>query len=91
MNDDAHANSPADAERARLLDLLDAGHDDAPTIDDLRERGVTMPGQAIYELELDGYRVERVRRRADSHRRGGVGYCLRRPRRRHMPSATDSG
>jgi hypothetical protein len=74
MNDDAHANSPASADRAKLLDLLDADHDDPPTVDDLRERGVTMPGQAIYELELEGYPVERVRRRGDSRRRGGVGY-----------------
>ena len=83
MTDRDRANSLADADRARLLGLLDAGRDDAPTMDVLRERGVTMPGQAIYELELEGYRVERVRRRGDSRRRGGVGYCLRRPAPTH--------
>lgn len=81
MNEHAHANSPATVDRARLLSLLDAGLDDAPTMDDLRERGVRMPGQAIYELEVDGYPVERVRRRGDARRRGGIGYRLPRPRR----------
>jgi hypothetical protein len=79
MNEHAHTTAPARADRARLLNLLDAGHDDAPTMDDLRARGVTMPGQAIYELEVDGYPVERVRRRSGSHHRGGIGYRLRPP------------
>lgn len=62
--------------RARLLDLLAADRDEAPTMTDLRERGVPMPGQAIYELELDGYPVERVRHRG--RRRGcpSIGYRL---------------
>ena len=82
MNDHARrADLRAGAERARLLDLLESGHDDPPTIGDLREQGLSMPGQAIYELELDGYPVERVRRRGGSRTRGGVGYRLRRPRR----------
>ena len=81
MNEHAPANSLASADCTRLLELLDTGHADAPTMDDLRERGVTMPGQAIYELEIDGYPVERVRRRGDAGRRGGIGYRLPRPRR----------
>ena len=81
MNEPAHADSPATVDRARLLSLLDAGLDDAPTIADLRERGVRMPGQAIYELEVDGYPVERIRRRGEARRRGGIGYRLPRPRR----------
>lgn len=82
MNDHArHAHPRAGTERARLLDLLESGQDDPPTIGDLREQGLSMPGQAIYELELDGYPVERVRRRGGSRTRGGVGYRLRRPRR----------
>ena len=80
MIEHTHANSPARADRARLLSLLDAGFDDAPTVDDLREGGVRMPGQAIYELEVDGYPVERVRRRGDARHRG-IGYRLPRPRR----------
>ena len=80
MNAHANATSPATVDRARLLSLLDAGLDDAPTIDDLREGGVRMPGQAIYELEVDGYPVERVRHRGDARRRG-IGYRLPRPRR----------
>jgi hypothetical protein len=80
MNGHTLSNAPADADRERLMALLDAGHDDAPTIDDLRDGGVRMPGQAIYELEVDGYPVERVRRRGDACRRGGIAYRLPRPR-----------
>lgn len=58
--------------------LLSTGHDDAPlrialTMDDLRERGIQMPGQMVYELELDGYPVDRV------HRRSIVGHRLGAP------------
>jgi hypothetical protein len=78
---DAPPNPHANADRTRLLDLLESTHEDPPTIDDMRERGVTMPGQAIYELELDGYPIERVGRHGGSRECGGVGYRLRRPRR----------
>ncbi|MDQ6774830.1 MAG: hypothetical protein M3071_01115 [Actinomycetota bacterium] len=66
--------SPGISDRARLLHALDAAEGDALTIGDLRERGIEMPGQAIYELEVDGYPVERVSRRS-SERRGRVLGC----------------
>lgn len=46
------------------------------TIADLRLAGVTMPGQALYELELTGHRVTRVYGRDTSHRRTMLGYRL---------------
>lgn len=64
------------SDRARLLQLLDAAEGDALTIGDLRERGIQMPGQAIYELELDGYPVERVRPRGSARRGRVLGYRL---------------
>jgi hypothetical protein len=78
---DAPPNPHASADRTRLLDLLESAHEDPPTMNDMRERGVTMPGQAIYELELDGYPIERVRHGGGSRSCGGVGYRLRRQRR----------
>lgn len=82
MNDHpAHANAHASADRTLLLDLLESSHEHPPSIDDLREGGVTLPGQAIYELELDGYAIERVRRRGGSRTCGVMGYRLRHPRR----------
>lgn len=65
--------------RARLLDLLAADRDEAPTMTDLRDRGIPMPGQAIYELELDGYPVERVRRRGRTRGCTSIGYRLGGP------------
>jgi hypothetical protein len=64
------------SDRARLLQLLDAADGDTLTIGDLRERGIQMPGQAIYELELDGYPVERVHLRVSAHRGAVLGYRL---------------
>ncbi len=64
------------SDRARLLHVLDAAEGDALTISDLRERGIEMPGQAIYELELDGYTVERVNRRTFERRGRVLGYRL---------------
>lgn len=46
------------------------------SIADLRLAGVTMPGQALYELELAGHRVTRVFGRDASHRRTMLGYRL---------------
>lgn len=73
------APTPAlNADRARLLELLGGEGSDALTIAELRDRGVQMPGQAIYELELAGYPVERVRLRlTESHRT--IGYRLGGP------------
>lgn len=46
------------------------------TIADLRQAGVAMPGQTLYELQLTGYRVTRVYGRDGSHRRQMLGYRL---------------
>lgn len=76
--DDAEVIPSADdANRALLLELLDTGLDDAPTMAELRRHGVIMPGQALYELELDGYPLERVHRRpVNGHGTGVVAYRL---------------
>lgn len=66
-------------DRARLLHVFDTGGDEVFTITDLREHGVAMPGQAIYELELDGYPVERVHRRGRTRDCKVLGYRLRGP------------
>jgi len=71
------ADIPSDtSDRARLLSALAAAEGEALTISDLRDRGVQMPGQALYELELEGYPVERVRVTGGSRRGGTVGYRL---------------
>jgi hypothetical protein len=67
---------PGTSDCARLLHVLDAAEGDGLTIGDLRERGIQMPGQAIYELELDGYPVERVRPRGSARRCRVLGYRL---------------
>ena len=66
------------SDRARLLRALAAAEGEALTISDLRDRGVQMPGQALYELELEGYPVERVRAAGCSRRGGSIGYRLAR-------------
>lgn len=68
-----------DSDRALLLDLLGTAEDDPLTIADLRERGVRMPGQALYELELDGYPVERVHDRGRTRGCRIIGYRLSGP------------
>jgi hypothetical protein len=77
-------NQPAagisvDSDRARLLHLLASVDTDPLTIADLRERGIRMPGQAIYELELDGYPVERVHYRGRTRGCSIIGYRLGEP------------
>ncbi len=44
-----------------VLTLLRADRRDALTIADLRERGFDAPAQLLYELQLAGYEVDRVR------------------------------
>lgn len=69
----------AGVDRSRLLRLL--GNRDHPlTIGELRELGVERPGEAIYELELEGYPVERVRRHRSSGAGRSVSYRLEAPR-----------
>ena len=47
-------------DRMRLLDVFSSCKNRPLTISDLRERGIDRPGEAIYELRLAGYPVERV-------------------------------
>jgi len=66
-------------DRTRLLRLL--GTEDRPlTIVELRELGVERPGEAIYELELEGYPVERVQRRRSPDAGHTVCFRLGSPR-----------
>lgn len=67
-------------DRARLLDLLASAESDPLTITELRDRGVHNPGHAIYELELDGYQVERVRHHRPAHSHHTIGYRVAGPR-----------
>ena len=61
---------------ARVLTLLGADNRGALTIAALREHGVQAPAQAIYELQLDGYEIDRVPCES-SDRRTTIGYRLR--------------
>jgi hypothetical protein len=55
-----------------VLVLLRADRRDAVTVADLRERGIEAPAQLVYELQLAGCEVDRVRCDAP----GGWGYRL---------------
>ena len=60
-----HIDSPPPAkaherDRTRLLTLLGADGVGGRTIGELRERGIQAPAQAIYELQLAGYEIDRV-------------------------------
>ena len=61
---------------ARVLTLLGGDERGALTIAALREHGVQAPAQAIYELQLDGYEIDRVPCES-SDRRMTIGYRLR--------------
>ena len=74
----------SDRSAERLLDLLT--YSGWPlTIDELREHGVSPPAQAIYELQLAGYEIDRVVDYEAGHQR--VGYRLRRAGTTITPSA----
>jgi hypothetical protein len=66
---DVASGSP-DAQR--LLVLLTAATDNTLMLDELRDRDVTAPAQAAYELQLGGYIIERVTPK-DEH---ALGYRL---------------
>jgi hypothetical protein len=68
--------SMGDRDLARLLALLEADPAGALTIADLRERGLKAPAQAVYELQLAGYEIDRVHFQDPDGRRT-PGYCLR--------------
>ena len=61
---------------ARVLTLLGADDSGALTMPALREHGVQAPAQAIYELQLDGYEIDRVPCES-SDRHTTIGYRLR--------------
>ena len=61
---------------ARVLTLLGADDCGALTMAALREHGVRAPAQAIYELQLDGYEIDRVPCQS-SDRHTTIGYRLR--------------
>ncbi len=59
-SDHSHPHSEGDRELAHVLALLRGDRAGAVTIDALRERGVKAPAQAMYDLQLAGYRIDRV-------------------------------
>jgi hypothetical protein len=61
---------------ARVLTLLGAHDSGALTMAALREHGIQAPAQAIYELQLDGYEIDRVPCKS-SDRHTTIGYRLR--------------
>jgi TPP-dependent 2-oxoacid decarboxylase len=63
-------------QQRQVLKLLSGPGSAALTMAEMRERGVRAPGQAIYELELAGYPVERVYRDADARHNRVLGYRL---------------
>ena len=74
--DQTEPQSIEDRDLARLLALLEADQAGALTIADLRERGLKAPAQAVYELQLAGYVIDRVYFQDQDGRRS-LGYCLR--------------
>lgn len=56
----ADVSSPGDRDVARLVALLGSDPSRAMTIAELREHGIGAPAQAIYELQLAGWQVDRV-------------------------------
>ena len=73
------------AELTRVLALLERAEEHAMTISELRAHGIATPGQSVYELQLAGYPIQRVR-----HRRGASGctvvaYRLGSHRRHDQP------
>ena len=74
---DGAAALPTDPNLARLLMLLGRANGTPFTISALRDSGIVTPGQAIYELQLAGYTIDRVPiHRADGHT--GFAYRLYR-------------
>lgn len=75
-NDLTERRSVEGHDAARVLTLLGADDGAALTMAALREHGVQAPAQAIYELRLDGYEIDRVPCE-DSDRHTTIGYRLR--------------
>lgn len=73
-----NAPYPGDHDTTRMLELFDAAASCPLTLADLQDGGVAMPGQALYELQLAGYRIARVYGRDEARRRVLLGYRLDR-------------
>ena len=70
--------SPGGRELACALALLEGNHSRPVTLAALRDRGIHAPAQAIYDLQLAGYTIDRVTSTdADGH--ASTGYHLREP------------
>ena len=66
-------NGPESADAQRLLALLSAATENTLMLDELRDRSVSAPAQAAYELQLDGYVIDRITLKGER----AVGYRLR--------------
>jgi hypothetical protein len=79
----------ADAQQQRLLELLREAGEEPVAFAELRAGGVSFPAAVISELELNGYRIERVYdhgrllgvRLLESEPRDPANRRRRRPRR----------
>jgi hypothetical protein len=82
--DDPQPQTEAERELALALALLESDHTGSVTIAALRERGVRAPAQAVYDLQIAGYAIDRVTS-TDTGGRSTSGYRLRGP----APSESD--
>lgn len=73
---------PGDHDTTRMLELFDTAASRPLTFGEFQDGGVAMPGQALYELQLAGYRIARVYGRDEAQRRVLLGYRLDRLGRR---------
>lgn len=76
--DDPRPPTEAERELARALALLESDHTGSVTVAALRERGVRAPAQAVYDLQIAGYAIDRVTA-TDAGGRSTSGYRLRGP------------
>jgi hypothetical protein len=76
--DDPQPRTEAERELARALALLESDHTGSVTVAALRERGVRAPAQAVYDLQIAGYAIDRVTA-TDAGGRSTSGYRLRGP------------
>lgn len=67
---------PGDHDTTRMLELFDTAASRPLTFAELQDGGVAMPGQALYELQLAGYRIARVYGRDEAQRRILLGFRL---------------
>ena len=76
--DDPQPGTEAEQELARALALLESDHTGAVTVAALREHGVRAPAQAVYNLQIAGYAIDRVTS-TDAGGHSTPGYRLRGP------------